>query len=155
MVNAIAPIFTNPDGLFLQTIYHPLRLYAEHAQAIALDPSVICETHALESDSAAGGREHRIADLGPFPLLDVSATRDEGGTALTLGIVNRHRDDAVTTTVEIGGGARDLQCGRLRSERRGSGRPQLVRPSGRGHRPGAIRHLGRVAPGADAARPTR
>ena len=54
MVNAIAPIFTNPDGLFLQTIYHPLRLYAEHAQAIALDPAVICETYALESDSTAG-----------------------------------------------------------------------------------------------------
>ena len=50
MVNAIAPIFTNPDGLFLQTIYHPLRLYAEHSQAIALDPTVICETYALESD---------------------------------------------------------------------------------------------------------
>ena len=33
LVNAIAPIFTNPHGLFLQTIYHPLRLYAEHTQA--------------------------------------------------------------------------------------------------------------------------
>ena len=30
LVNAIAPIFTSPQGLFLQTIYHPLRLYAEH-----------------------------------------------------------------------------------------------------------------------------
>ena len=30
LVNVIAPIFTSPEGLFLQTIYHPLRLYAEH-----------------------------------------------------------------------------------------------------------------------------
>ena len=30
LVNAIAPIFTSPQGFFLQTIYHPLRLYAEH-----------------------------------------------------------------------------------------------------------------------------
>jgi alpha-N-arabinofuranosidase len=32
MVNVIAPIFTNQTGMFLQTIYHPLRLYAEHMQ---------------------------------------------------------------------------------------------------------------------------
>jgi alpha-N-arabinofuranosidase len=104
MVNAIAPIFTNPDGLFLQTIYHPLRLYAEHAQAIALDPTVVCETHALESDADAAPRAQRVADLGPFKLLDVSATRDEAGRILTLGIVNRHRDDAVATTVQVGEG---------------------------------------------------
>src|SRR5919197_6510032 len=30
MVNVIAPVVTSPDGIFLQTIYHPLRLYAEH-----------------------------------------------------------------------------------------------------------------------------
>src|SRR5207244_11003813 len=30
LVNVIAPIFTSPRGLFLQTIYHPLRLYVEH-----------------------------------------------------------------------------------------------------------------------------
>ena len=76
----------------------------EHAQAIALDPAVICETYALESDVAAEGREHRIADLGPFKLLDVSATRDEAGTTVTLGIVNRHRDDAITTSIELGSG---------------------------------------------------
>jgi len=86
-------------------IYHPLRLYAEHAQAIALDPTVVCDTYTLDSDLEAGPRQHRIADLGPFPLLDVSVTRDEAGNTLTFGIVNRHQDDAVTTTVEIGNGA--------------------------------------------------
>jgi alpha-N-arabinofuranosidase len=105
MVNAIAPVFTNPDGLFLQTIYNPLRLYAEHTQSVALDPTVVCETYTLESDLEAGPRQHRIADLGPFALLDVSATRDEAGRTVMLGIVNRHRDDAVTTTIQIGGEA--------------------------------------------------
>ena len=104
MVNAIAPIFTNPDGLFLQTIYHPLRLYAEHAQEIALDPTVICETYTLESDDRdRAQRGHRIADLGPFKLLDVSATRDEAGQTVTLGIVNRHQDQAITTTIGLDG----------------------------------------------------
>jgi len=105
MVNVIAPVFTRPDGLFFQTIYHPLRLYAEYSQDIALDPAVICDTHTLPSDADAAPRAQRVADLGPFKLLDVSATRDESGTSITLGIVNRHRDEAITTTVEIGGGA--------------------------------------------------
>jgi alpha-N-arabinofuranosidase len=105
MVNAIAPIFTSPDGLFLQTIYHPLRLYAEHSQDIALDPTVVCETYALGSDDPTIQRQHRIADLGPFKLLDVSATRDASGKAVTLGIVNRHETDAITTSIQIGGSA--------------------------------------------------
>ena len=94
MVNVIAPIFTNPDGLFLQTIYHPLRLYAEHTQAVALDVHVECETYDLAPDQETERRrpQHRVADLGPFQLLDVSATRDAAGRELTLGIVNRHRD---------------------------------------------------------------
>ena len=105
MVNAIAPIFTNPDGLFLQTIYHPLRLYAEHSQAIALDPTVICDTHELPSDADFPPRAQRVADLGPFKLLDVSATRAEDGQTVTVGIVNRHRDAPITTTLQIAGGA--------------------------------------------------
>src|SRR5262249_17519400 len=101
MVNAIAPIFTNPGGLFLQTIYHPLRLYAEHAQEIALDPAVICETVDIGGDDEQNQRAHRIADLGPFKVLDVSATRDEAARSVTVGIVNRHQDAAVTTTIEL------------------------------------------------------
>ncbi|MBA3274612.1 MAG: alpha-N-arabinofuranosidase, partial [Chloroflexia bacterium] len=36
MVNVIAPVFTSPDGLYLQSIYHPLALLAGHTQAAAL-----------------------------------------------------------------------------------------------------------------------
>ena len=105
MVNAIAPIFTNPDGLFLQTIYHPLQLYVEHTQDIALDPTVDCETMAIENPTDASPRAHRIADLGPFKLLDVSASRDEAGKAVTVAVVNRDRDAAITTTIEVADGA--------------------------------------------------
>src|SRR5207253_126738 len=59
LVNAIAPIFTNPSGLFLQAIYHPLRLYAEHAQDVALDVHVDGETYALKPDQESpSGRVH-------------------------------------------------------------------------------------------------
>ncbi len=37
MVNVIAPIFTSPEGLFLQTIYHPIELYRRETGDTALD----------------------------------------------------------------------------------------------------------------------
>ncbi|MGH7334593.1 MAG: alpha-L-arabinofuranosidase C-terminal domain-containing protein, partial [Candidatus Rokuibacteriota bacterium] len=58
LVNAIAPIFTSREGLFLQTIYHPRRLYAEHTRAIALDVHVTGETYTLDpaKETASSGR---------------------------------------------------------------------------------------------------
>lgn len=90
LVNVIALVMTNPRGLFLQTIYHPFRLYAEHTREVALDPHVECETHTLApEDEDAGERPHRVADLGPFPLLDAAATCDAEAREVTLAVVNR------------------------------------------------------------------
>src|SRR5207237_1752312 len=94
LVNVIAPIFTSSDGLFLQTIYHPLQLVAEHLQAVALDPTVVCDT-VTHLDLTGGVRPHRVADLGPFGLLDVSATRDAESRRVTLNVVNRSPDSAI------------------------------------------------------------
>jgi alpha-L-arabinofuranosidase len=105
LVNAIAPIFTNPTGLFLQAIYHPLRLYAEHTLPVALDAHVDSETYDLApaQELAGGGRIHHVADLGPFPLLDTVATRQEGGRAVSVAVVNRHRERDLTATLDLGG----------------------------------------------------
>ena len=74
MVNVIAPIFTSPEGMFLQTIYHPLRLYAEHTQPVALDTWVEAPMRdATPADDGTTDRDWNVADMGPFPLLDVSA----------------------------------------------------------------------------------
>ena len=59
LVNAIAPIFTSREGLFLQTIYHPLRLYAEHTLAVALDVHVDGETYDLPPAQEAERRRPR------------------------------------------------------------------------------------------------
>jgi alpha-N-arabinofuranosidase len=99
MVNVIAPIFTNEEGLFLQTIYHPLRLCAEHMGEDVLDAYVECETHDLTTEASSW--PHRVADLGPFDLLDVSATCSADGRELTLVVVNRDPEREIETTVQL------------------------------------------------------
>jgi alpha-L-arabinofuranosidase len=101
LVNVIAPIVTRPDGLLLQSIYHPLRLCAELVREVALDPLVRCPA-VDHADPPEAPWPHRVADLGPFPLLDVAATRDEAATALTLTVVNRSADQAVRARFELG-----------------------------------------------------
>ena len=101
LVNVIAPIFTNHEGLFLQSIYHPLRLYAEHVQEIALDISVDSDTHELKEEKEIPYWSYHVADLGPFKLLDATATCDANGHELMVAVVNRDPERAITTTVEL------------------------------------------------------
>jgi alpha-N-arabinofuranosidase len=106
MVNVIAPVFTRSDGLFLQTIYHPLRLYAEHTQAVALEPLVSGPVLTLVPTrpvSTPSDREWDVADLGPFQALDVVATRDEERRTLTVAVTNRHPAEAIEASVEVAG----------------------------------------------------
>jgi alpha-L-arabinofuranosidase len=107
LVNAIAPIFTNRQGLFLQTIYHPLRLYAEHAREIALDVHVDSESYDLSPSQEEGGfgRRFQVADLGPFKFLDAAATCDPTGRQVMLAVVNRDRDRSHQATVQLTGGS--------------------------------------------------
>jgi len=106
LVNVIAPIFTSKEGMFLQTIYHPLRLFGEHLQETALDVFVDSETFSFPPNQESSSWAHRVADLGPFQLLDVSATCDASGQTLTLAVVNRDQQKAQTTTIQLADTAR-------------------------------------------------
>jgi|GEM_PF-1766734 len=102
MVNVIAPIMTNEKGLFLQTIYHPLKLYRDHCLGVALDAYVhspLYSTRIFKELRLAG----HDAPSEEVPYLDVSATADESGSALSLAVVNRNRDEAIETTIHLGG----------------------------------------------------
>jgi alpha-N-arabinofuranosidase len=105
LVNAIGAVFTSKEGLFLQTIYHPLRLYAEHTLDTALDVHVDGPMYDLrpEQEDEKKGRVHHVADLGPFSLLDVTATCDEAARTLTLAVVNRDKDQSHKATIDLGG----------------------------------------------------
>ncbi|GAB4337007.1 MAG: alpha-N-arabinofuranosidase [Candidatus Abyssubacteria bacterium] len=100
MVNVIAPIMTNKDGVLLQTIYHPLKLYREHSLDVSLDAFVQSPTFQAKLFNAlmSSGED---ASVETVPHLDVSATTDESGSRLSLAVINRHKDDAIKTEIQL------------------------------------------------------
>ncbi|HEY2012133.1 MAG TPA: alpha-L-arabinofuranosidase C-terminal domain-containing protein [Bryobacteraceae bacterium] len=85
LVNVIAPIFTNDNGLFLQTIYYPLQMFAANSKGKSLE---------LFVDSP----NYQSTRVGDVPYLDVSAAYDNG--SLVLNVVNRHKDQAIAVEIE-------------------------------------------------------
>jgi alpha-N-arabinofuranosidase len=85
LVNVIAPIFSSEQGMFLQTIFYPLALFANNTKGKAL---------ALHLDSP----KYKSTRFDDVPYLDASASYDSG--ALVLNVVNRHRDQAIETEFE-------------------------------------------------------
>lgn len=89
LVNAIAPVVTSPDAAAVQPIYYPVLLHAQAALDLAVDVHVDGATVQPELPPGASPWPHRIADLGPFTLVDAAAsvTSDNDRVAVTL--VNR------------------------------------------------------------------
>jgi alpha-N-arabinofuranosidase len=85
LVNVIAPMFTSAEGMFLQTIYYPLQLFAAHSRGKALD---------LNVDSPA----YVSKRFGDVRYLDTSAAYDNG--VLILNVVNRSKDQSITADIE-------------------------------------------------------
>lgn len=88
LTNSIAPIFTSKDGMFLQTTYFPMKLYAHECGSLCLSSQV--ESPAFSSKT--------YADI---PFLDLSATTDDAKTTIALAVVNRHKSDPIATTIAI------------------------------------------------------
>ncbi len=88
IVNVLAPVYTRPDDLFLQTIFYPFELFSTLAGPTALD------IHWDGATFSAG--EHT-----GLRVLDVSATLDEGRRELVLFVVNRSETDAAETTIQL------------------------------------------------------
>jgi alpha-N-arabinofuranosidase len=86
IVNVIAPIFTNEEGMFLQTIYYPLQLFAANTRGVALETYVDCPGYESKR-------------YGKAPYLDVSSSID--GRTVVMNVVNRHLDQEVEAAIEI------------------------------------------------------
>ena len=86
LVNVIAPMFTNDQGMFLQTIFHPLALFANNSKGKALELFV-------------DAPKYKAGRFDDVPYLDASAAWDNG--SLVLNVVNRHQTQAVEAEIEI------------------------------------------------------
>lgn len=88
MVNAIGALYTSDQGMFRQTIYFPMKLYRHECGALALACDVKSPTFSSK----------RFKDV---PYLDVSATLDEGRKAVSIAVVNRHRDESIPAALAV------------------------------------------------------
>jgi alpha-N-arabinofuranosidase len=86
LVNVIAPIFTNENGMYLQTTYYPIQLFANNSRGNALELFVESPTYPSKR-------------LGQVPYLDISAAHDNG--TLVLNVVNRHPSSKLPVTFEL------------------------------------------------------
>jgi len=86
LVNVIAPMFTNEKGLFLQTIYYPLQLFANNTKGQALELFVEAP-------------KYKSARFDDVPYLDASAAFDAG--SLVVNVVNRHPSQPVETEIRL------------------------------------------------------
>jgi len=91
MVNVIAPILTNKDGLFLQPIYFPILEYGKQRGNVALETWVSSPTYQL--------------NRRPLNYLDVSATYNAKDRSVYVNVLNRSKTQDLETRIENQEGA--------------------------------------------------
>jgi alpha-N-arabinofuranosidase len=89
LVNAIAPIMTEPDGpAWKQTIFHPFALTSQHASGTVLQTVVTSDRYATSR-------------FGDVQLVDSVATHNTHTGELVVFLVNRSVDAETQTTVDL------------------------------------------------------
>src|SRR5208283_4713102 len=77
LVNVIAPIMTNANGFYRQTIYYPYNWALQYARGAALD--VLVEP----------GPSYEVPGYGQVPYLDVAGTLSPDDGTVSLFVLNR------------------------------------------------------------------
>jgi alpha-N-arabinofuranosidase len=101
LVNAIAPIVTTPDTAVTQPIYYPVLLHSQAALEDAADVHVDGPTVSPLGPGHHSRWPHRVADLGPFSLVDAAATVSADRSRLALTLVNRNPDQPETAEIVL------------------------------------------------------
>jgi alpha-L-arabinofuranosidase len=87
MVNVIAPMMTNKQGLFLQPTYFPLVEFTKQRGNTALQAWSTSPTYAIDKRP-------------PLGYLDVSATYNPKTREVFLNVLNRSKDRDISTRIE-------------------------------------------------------
>ncbi len=98
LVNVIAPMFTNKQGMFLQPIFFPIAEYGKQRGNIALNALV-------------QSPEYTPKDRKPLGYLDVSTTWNEKEKALYLNVLNRSEKLDIATRIDNVEGAVQASVG--------------------------------------------
>ncbi len=88
IVNVIAPILTNDQGLLIQSIYYPFLLFSRYARGCSLVPVIVSPSYAA-------------GDRGDVPILDASTSYDEETNTLAVFLVNRHQTEALRVDIDL------------------------------------------------------
>jgi alpha-L-arabinofuranosidase len=88
IVNVIAPIFTKPDGMVLQTTFYPFEVYSKTCGDTALDVHWAADTFSTPEFDA-------------LRRLDVSATLDTENKKMSVYLVNRTETKESETTINL------------------------------------------------------
>ena len=80
LVNVIAPIMTNDDGCWLQTIFYPFMHASVYGRGKAVNIDIACDTYDTE-------------ELKKVPYVTAAATENEAGE-ITVFAVNRSLEDS-------------------------------------------------------------
>lgn len=87
LVNVIAPIFTNEQGLYLQTIYFPLVEFGKQRGNASLDLQVT-------------GPTYRVGTRQPLGYLDISSTYNATERAVYLNVLNRSEKTDISARID-------------------------------------------------------
>ena len=94
LVNAIAPIVTEPGGrAWRQTTFHPFALTARYARGVVLQTPVL-------------GPDYTTSKYGDVALVDAVATHDLDNGEVAVFLVNRSQDGPTRVELELGAGLR-------------------------------------------------
>lgn len=96
LVNVIAPLVTNDQGVLRQSTYYPYAWALRYARGRVLDLRVESETYPITPT----GLQADFARTGDVPFVDVVATLDEPGGQAALLVLNRDTSDERELTVE-------------------------------------------------------
>lgn len=90
LVNVIAPIMTNADGLYRQTIYYPYAWALQYARGSALSLAVESPNYQIATAPTAARRnEFSTLGIDSAPYVDASATFDKSTGQYSVFLFNR------------------------------------------------------------------
>src|ERR1041385_61570 len=86
LVNVIAPMMITNGKLWLQPIYYPLQLFAQHCQGKNLQTHVQCD-------------RYDAGDFKQVPYLDVTSVYNDKSQEVILNVVNRHKEKPIEASI--------------------------------------------------------